>query len=349
MNLTLEPSSQDVLRDLLAQIPDYGSEFVGTFANHAPMVLVAQAQMGASGLQLRRFFTNYKDYKGLLPFKKSDLSIDEANWRGHLGERHHEDAYRRFFAMQLGQVGRAEVLHRWLPQLAPGVGASAFHALMRVAYAVLNDDDPEIVNGLAYWCACWLQMPAATGTPPLSRQPGAVLVHAGSIPAMKGQPVHALIWQNMHQSFELPGFETAGDWLAIDDDTLKRCAGDALALFAATQDFCALHAVTGLHWIRVLAPFHDATPEMVRYFWAGIGGLMNEMGYPSLPSPDAVEIWRALPCPEWPDIFAAACQSFDEHDLSIVFTCCQEEAIYGDPLYRRAAARRLGMIGDMTA
>lgn len=349
MDTPLNPSSREVLRDLLSEMPGYGSEFVGTFANHAPMVLVAQARMGASGYQLRRFFENYKGYKGLLPFKPSLLSIDEANWRDHLGERQHEDAYRRFFADEFRCRGRAELLHRWLPLLAPGVGSSAFHALMRVAYAVLNDDDTEVVNGLAYWCACWLQMPMPTGAQPLSSEPGEVLVHAGSVPAAKGQPIHALIWQNMQQSFALPGFETAGDWLAIDEDTMARCANAALSLFAATQDFCALHAVTGLHWIRVLAPFHEATSEMVRYFWAGVGALMNEMGYPSLPAPEAVQAWRDLPCPSWPEIFAAACQSFDEHDLSLVFSCSQEEAAYGDPLYRRAAARRLGMIKEMVA
>jgi len=337
------------LDGLLAEMPSLGSEFALTFANHAPMVLVAQARMGGSPAQMRRFFDFYHGYKQLLPFSECDFDIATADWQAHLGNRAAEGAYRRLFQAEFARKGRAAVLAEWLPRLAPGIGASAFHGLMRTAYGVIDDNDAEIILGLAYWCASWLTMPGATGAAPLSADPAAILVHAGAIPAMHGQPVHALIWHNMRQSFALPGFETAGDWLEIDDTALARCAAASIALFAATQDFCALHAVTGMHWIRVLAPFHDATPEMVRRFWAGVAALMNEMRYPALPSPETLDRWRALPCPDWPEIFAAACQSLDEHDLSLSFTASQEEAVYGDPLYRRAAARRVGLIPEMTA
>jgi hypothetical protein len=344
-----QSDSQSALNTLLLDLRNYGSEFVGTFANHAPMVLVAQQRMGSSAGQLQRFLSHYGAYKGLLPFQHSALDIDTDNWSDFLGERQHEDAYRRFFAGELARMDLSGLLRRWLPKLAPGLGSSAFHALMRTAYALINDDEDEVVYSLAYWCACWLDMPTPTHAAPLARDPAAVLIHAGSLPAAKGQPVHDLIWQNMRQSFALPGFEAAADWLVIDDSVLERCAASAIALFAATQDFCALHAVTGLHWIRVLQPWHDATDEMVRYFWAGIAGLMNEMRFPVPPSAEAVARWRALPCPDWPEIFAVACQSFDEHDLSLTFSCAQEEEAYHDPLYRRAAARRLGMIPEMKA
>jgi hypothetical protein len=349
MDANATPDSQAVLGALLLDLRSYGSEFVGTFANHAPMVLVAQQRMGATGDQLRRFLSHYDAYKGLLPFRDSTLEINADNWSDFLGQREHEAAYRRFFAAELSTKGLAGLLQQWLPRLAPGLGSSAFHALMRTAYALINDDEDEVVLSLAYWCACWLEMPTVTNTPPLSADPSTVLVHAGSLPSAKGQPVHDLIWQNMRQSFSLAGFETASDWLAIDHTVLERCASAAIALFAATQDFCALHAVTGLHWIRVLQPWHNATDEMVRYFWAGVAGLMNEMRFPVPPLPDTLERWRSLPCPEWPEIFQAACQSFDEHDLSLTFSCAQEEAACHDPLYRRAAARRLGMIPEMKA
>ncbi|HEY0124259.1 MAG TPA: questin oxidase family protein [Rhizobium sp.] len=349
MEACAQSDSQSTLRALLFDLRNSGSEFAGTFANHAPMVLVAQQRMGASGDQLRRFLAHYDAYKGLLPFKDSAIGIDAGNWSHFLGQREHEGAYRRFFAAERSAMGLAGLLRHWLPKLAPGLGSSAFHALMRTAYALLNDDEDEVVLSLAYWCACWLDMPARTNAPSISSDPSAILVYAGSLPTAKGQPVHDLIWQNMRQSFALPGFETASDWLAIDNSALERCASAAIALFAATQDFCALHAVTGLHWIRVLQPWHDATDEMVRYFWAGIAALMNEMQFPVPPSAEALERWRTLPCPDWPDIFAAACQSFDEHDLSLTFSCAQEEETYHEPLYRRAAARRLGMIPEMKA
>ena len=48
---------------LLAEMPDWGSEFDRTFANHAPMVLTALARIGGSPQQMRRFFDHYRSYK----------------------------------------------------------------------------------------------------------------------------------------------------------------------------------------------------------------------------------------------------------------------------------------------
>lgn len=344
----IRADSQPVLSSLMASMPSYASELDGTFANHTPMVLVAAARLGASPTQMLAFANHYAATKKTLSFQDSAAVVTVSNWRTMLGMREHEGAYRRFFALQQELHGTDVLLRDWLPLLAPGVGASAFHALMRTAYAVLNEDDVETVNGLAYWCATWLPMPASRTGPCISADPALVLLHAGALPGMRGLPVHDLLWKNMRQSFELESFKSASDWLVVDDTTLIRCAGSAIALFAATQDFCALHAVTGLHWIRMLQPFNPATQEAVRYFWAGIAGLMNEMGYPRLPSSSALNRWRAQSCPDWHQILDAACRSFDEHDLSLVFTCWQEELCYGDPLYRRAAARRLGMISEMT-
>lgn len=347
MNVSVDPEHSNMLRLLTQEMANFGSEFAGTFANHAPMVIIALARLGGGDEQMQRFVKHYSTYKSLQPFHDDQGEIKEENWREFLGARGREGSYRRFFQAQLQVHGRDKLLDHWLPLLSRGVGASAFHALMRVAYAILNNDDYEIVNGLAYWCACWLEMPSFTGTVSISSDPVEVLKHAGAIPAMRGQYVHDLIWKNMRQSFRLPGFETAADWLLLDDSILERCASAAIALFAATQDFCALHAVTGLHWIRILKPWNSATNEMVGYFWAGVCGLMNEMDYPTFPSAKTLDRWRSLPCPEWSEIFAAARQSFDEHDLSLVFTCSQEAEIYQDPLYRLAAARRVGMIAEM--
>ncbi len=343
----MQPLVQKTLDELLDRMPHYGSEFAGTYANHAPMVLLALARLGGSSDRLERFFSFYDESKQLLPFATSKVVIDADNWRDHLGDRSAEEAYRTFFSTQLADHGRDQMLARWLPRLAPGIGASAFHALMRAAYSVIGGRHTESVNALAYWCATWLAMPVTTGTPPISGNPVTVLLHAAALPSTRTLTIKDLIWQNMQDAFALPDFSSAGDWFEAGDDALADCASAALTLFAATQDFCALHALTGLHWIRVLEPYHDATPQMVRHFWTGVVALMNKMEYPSLPAAHSVDAWRSLPCPDWEEIFACASQSLDEHDLSLVFSCSQEEKIYGDPLYRRVAARRLALIPEM--
>lgn len=340
--------SSDAMRDeLMLSMPDYASEFGGTFANHAPMVLVALERMGGTPADMKRFFDFYRDFKKLPPFGKCGSEIGPDDWARYLGQRDFEPAYRRFFHGELARQGREAMLAEWLPRLAPGVGASAFHALMRAAYAIIQDEDLEVANALAYWCATWLQMPDQRGGAAISDNPVDVLRHVSGIASLREQPKCDLLWHAMSLSFGLPEFEGAGDWLALDEGTMPRCAEASLALFCATQDFAALHAVTGLHWIRVLAPYHDATALMTGYFWSGVAGLMGAMGMPVPPSGDSVAAWRDLPCPGWDMIFRAARQSLDEHDLSLTFSCAQEEAHYGDPLYRRAAARRLGLIPEM--
>lgn len=85
---------------------------------------------------------------------------------------------------------------------------------------------------------------------------------------------------------------------------------------------------------------------MLRVFWQAIAALMPEMGFPVLPDEATVERWRRIHAPGWDEIHAAAATSFDEHDISFAFSAFEEMTVYGDPLYRVAAARRLGLIGE---
>ena len=88
---------------------------------------------------------------------------------------------------------------------------------------------------------------------------------------------------------------------------------------------------------------------MLRHFWQGIAGLVGELGFPRLPDAAVVEGWRRLPAPDWPLLQAAARASFDEHDISLAFSAYEEAQVYGDPLYRVAMARRLGLIAEHRA
>ena len=54
--------------------------------------------------------------------------------------------------------------------------------------------------------------------------------------------------------------------------------------------------------------------------------------------------WRRRPCPDWPEIAAAAVRSDDEHDLSLVFSAREEQREFGDRLYQVVAARRMQLI-----
>lgn len=336
------------LDPIMSEMLTYGSEFAKTYANHAPMVLVALERIGGSTDRLRDFFDHYRDYKKLLPFGSIGEPVTAGNWETAIGERSREPDLRIFFASEIAAHGVEKTLNTYLPRLAPGVGASAFHALMRLAYALIREDETDVAVALAYWTATYLEMPPATGAAPITDDPAEVLARVSDIKALHGQPILELLWQNMDQAGRTPDFVPVVDWLEIGPDTTRKMALASIALFAATQEFAALHAVTGMHWLRIVLPYCPTPDVMLRHFWQCIASLLGEMRFPALPDAETLERWRQLPVPSWDEIKAAAAKSYDEHDISIAFSASEEMKVYGDPLYQLAAARRVGLIPDYT-
>ena len=104
------------------------------------------------------------------------------------------------------------------------------------------------------------------------------------------------------------------------------------------------HAVTGAHWLRLMAPLTPDPAIALRPFWQAIAALVPKIGFPETPSVDELAHWRRMRLPDWPEIFAEAVTHDDEHDLSLAFSAGEEFKHYGDPLYAYVAARRLNMI-----
>ena len=147
------------------------------------------------------------------------------------------------------------------------------------------------------------------------------------------EPERDLLWHFMRAIAEKPEFVPVVDMLAIGPETHDRVARCSLALYAATLDFCALHAVTGTHWLRLMAPRTPDAATPLRYFWQAIASLVPKIGFPVLPSADELEAWRRMPLPDWPEIYREAVKRDDEHDLSLSFSAGEEFKHYGDPLY----------------
>ena len=344
--LSLSPEVADVL----AQMSAYGSENAGTFSNHAPMALTALAAIGGDAAQLRRFFAYYRDYKALKPFAAPQTALTRADWTEARGVRAREPDLRAFFTREVAAEGVASTLQTYLLALAPGVAASAFHGLMRLAYALLRESADDVAIALGYWAATYFELRPATGAPPSTDDPAQVLARAMTIAPLHALKLHELLWHNMRDAAAVAEFAPVVDWLHIDDATLGKMAATGLAVFAATQHFAALHIVTGVHWLRIVEPYADRATfyRLLRHFWQGIAGLVGELGFPALPDAATLQRWRSLPAPDWPALQAAAAESFDEHDISLAYSAQAEFQHYGDPLYRVALARRLAMIADFS-
>ncbi len=337
----------DRLDDLLADARTDSVEFPYLLANHVPMILVAMRRLGSDDARLAEWLAMYRRVKGLVPMPPRVAPIARADWQAHIGDRSREADYRDLMVEEVRRLGIDGAIKTYVPTLIPGIGASALHCLMRLAYGVLRQDPDEVGTAIGYWCATFLRMPLPTGAAPSTDDPGAVLAAACAIPDMHAlEPETDLLWHTIRAAGEAPGFAPVVDLLEIRSDGLGRLAATSLALFAATMDFSALHAVTGTHWARLVSPHLEPAdrPRLMRHFWQIIASLVPKIGFPALPSPEAVEAWRQLPAPGWDEIAAAAVASDDEHDISLVFSAREEEKIYGDPLYRVVAARRVNLI-----
>jgi Questin oxidase-like len=232
-----------------------------------------------------------------------------------------------------------------LPEFMLGMAASATHAFMRMAYATMTDSDEETGVSLAYWAATYLSLGPSRGLPPSTDDPAQVLAFMhGPTSFRHVEPERDLLWNFMRAVSEKPEFARVVDMLAIGPETHDRVARCSIALYAATLDFCALHAVTGTHWLRLIAPRTPDAATPLRYFWQAIASLVPKIGLPTLPSADELEAWRRVRLPDWPEIYREAIAREDEHDLSLTFSAGDEFKQYGDRLYQYAAAKRLSLV-----
>ncbi len=319
-------------------------EFGPTLSNHLPMVLVALRRLGASPARLASFADTYRAANRLRAFRPPVAPITWANWSAHLGDRSREADFRDFFLGQLAALGVDELERRALPTLLPGIAGSALHALMRLAYGHLTDAPTEIATSLAYWATAYLPLPRGEAVADTA-DPAAILERLRARPHLtRIEPETDLLWHAMRAVGADPGFTAELDRLDADRDSLPRFAAAALALFAGAMDFCALHALTSMHWLRLLPPDRFDRGAALRHLFRALAAVYPKMGMPVPPSPAELDALRHAPCPDWADIAATAIASDDEHDHSLVFSAREEEAFWGDPLYRRVAARRMGML-----
>ncbi len=339
------PATRHGLERAVAWSRQWSAEFPFFLANHLPMVLVALHRMGASDERLEAYCQIYHRQNGLVPVPEPTSKITRDNWRDFLGEREREGDYRAFFAGEVARLGATPAAVHYLPQLMPGIAASALHAFMRMAYATMTLSDEETGVALGYWAATHLSLGGSQGRAPTTDDPVQVFAFMSGPPTFRQvETERDLLWHFMRAIALKPEFGPVVDLLAIGPETHDRVARCSLALYAATLDFCALHAVTGTHWLRLIAPRTPDRAAPLRYFWQAIASLVPKIGFPVLPSEDQLEALRRMPLPDWPEIHREAIKRDDEHDLSLSFSAGEEFKHYGDPLYTYSAAKRLNLV-----
>lgn len=338
-------SGESTLERLLDETRGFSAEFPLFLANHQPMMLVALERLGASDRRLEEWFEIYRDVNRLVAQPPPVAKIGRADWRSYLGDRSRERDYRDFFTGEVARRGIGPAAAAYLPTLTPGIAGSALHAFMRLSYGVMRNDSAEVGAALGYWSAVYLELCLTSGARPVTGDPAEVLLSMKAVEAFRHvEPELDLLWHFMREVAKKAEFRGVVDQLRIGPDSLRRVSEASLVLYAGTMDFCALHALTGSHWLRILWPVVPDPDLALRYFWQAIAALYPKIGFPDVPSAEQLEEWRHAPAPDWPEIKAAAIACDDEHDISLTFSAFEEWKFYDDPLYRFAAARRVRLI-----
>jgi hypothetical protein len=318
------------LRTLLDEGLQFDAEYRGKLSNHLPMALVALARLGADEQRLAAFAAGYARRLHAAPAAQPWPAGDA--WQGRFGDPRAWPIYRGLFDEWLDDEGAPAVLAQALPPLLRGVGAAAFHGLIRTAYAVAAGHSHGLADGLAYWACRWFALGAGPGSG-TEADPAVVLARLGM-----ARPRQPMIAERMLQVAQQPRFRRVAGALRIDPDaSLERLATMAARLYADSGDFTVLHLVTSAHAMRVLLPWLEAdeAAAALGHYWLAYAAGHAASGLGAAAAPPAPP---APPLP-WPDIVARAIASDDDHVAKLVDSCREQERSYGGTVWREAATR----------
>jgi hypothetical protein len=321
------------MNDLHAQLDSasaYDAEYGHNLANHLPMTLTALQRLGASAQQRDGFTQRYAQAHQLHAAPPIQAWPAGEPWRERLGDPAAWPAYRGLFREWIGHEGEHGVLAQVLPWLMPGVGAAAFHGLLRVSYALAASHSSEVADGLAYWACRWFDCgAAAVGA---SAQDPAELVtglHIRTAP-------RNLIAERMALVVATPAFRTAMKrWTVNATDTVPAIARLAAEHYAASGHFTLLHVLTSAQAMHVLLPWldeRDRDQAVACYAAAGAAAWISATPRPAMPS-EALHWSQIVEC------VLGGAKRDDEHAVKCVDAAREWDRIEPHPRWLAAATR----------
>jgi hypothetical protein len=328
--MSWEPSAALLARLSAAARHDF--EYARGLSNHLPMALASLARLGADEARLEAFEAAAAARLQPAPPPRPWPAGDP--WRGRLGRRAAAPAYRGLFAEWIAHEGASDVLAQVLPGLWPGVGAAAFHGLIRTASGVRCGHAGEVAEGLAYWACRYLplgELPEPARSPGRGITDPVVLLRR----LRAAHSTRRLIFERMREAASDGTVNAVVARLVVTEDTPRALARAAAQACAGSGDFTALHLVTATHAMRVLARFVDEPLAGWRWFWQAYAHAVVAAGLQRQPT---------APLHSWSHLEQAALASDDEHLIKLVDSCREEERAWagpGETLWRAAASQVL--------
>lgn len=311
--------------------------------NDQPMALTALQALGGNAAQLQALADRHGALLPPAPPPEAWPAGDA--WAGRFGDIRAWPAYRSLFRQWLLHEGAADMLPQVLPQLMPGCSGAAFGGLVRTAQGLRAGHAGEIADGLAYWASRWQGLgPVPVPAPARQAAPDLLTALRAARRALGAQavPTQTLIAERMASVAAWPGFAAACARVPLGPDLPAAVAALAAHLVVRHPDFTAGHLVIAARAVVRLRPFFDEADALFGAFAQAALAAVLSTGAP-LPA-DLGRHEADLPAPPpWAQLLRRARLSSDAHVLQLVDACREHEAALGGTVWRRAAARALGL------
>jgi len=257
----MNPADYSALDETLEIMAPIGPDLNNGLSNHAPMAIEAMCAMGRSEAVMP-WFDRYRRWLAPRPARVVRLTDD--NWHAALGDVRRTEDWSRFFQFELENRPWPEALDTWAARLAPGLMAAATHGVIRTGdatRALAREGTParrrELADGLAYWAADYMPLPASRRASARA-MPSEAIARVQMIPpdvrrGKRGALSDALARLDSLEPFKetLDAVDPAGDAGAFISDLTATFARVFLANAHDTYTTIAfVHAVTGPSAIR---------------------------------------------------------------------------------------------------
>ncbi|AEK60077.1 questin oxidase family protein [Collimonas fungivorans] len=340
---------EPTLHRLLDANARFASDGKGT-TNHCPMALCALAGMGAQPERLQEFFDMW-ERRFAVPARPAVNAVSRETWLACLGDASAFSALREYFEEWIWSAGADAVLEQVLGKIPFAPASGAFHALIRLAYGLEAQHLSEIAAGLAALVCGNLHID--TGS---HRRAPAASVNQGL--AILSRALHGTVFTGgmivarLRAVADYPLFYAVLPAAPAQPQLLDDMARAVIALYWQTNNFTALHIVTGLHAARrVLSHLPAALVQrLLPELWVALCAAYVSIGAPPLATSNATlddEETLADSPDTWQDLFTTAIASDDDHVIKMVYTCYCENLRAPSPLYLAAATRRAGRMFQM--
>jgi Questin oxidase-like len=347
----MNPADYSALDETLEIMAPMGPDLSNGFSNHAPMAIEAMCAMGRADAVMP-WFESYRH--SLVPRHMRVARLTNDNWRSALGDLRRTEDWFEFFRNEFEEHPWQSVLDDWAARLAPGLMAAATHGVIRTGHAtraLAREDTParrrELADGLAYWAADYLPLPAIRHTGARAK-PSDAIARVQMIPLETrrnfGALTDALAQLDSFPPFNdtLDAVDTTGDPSAFLSDLSATFARVFLANAHDTYTTIAfVHAVTGPSALRPILPFlGDKTAHAaLAYAWQTAAAMYATFGTRAdLSHLDEVKVGN-------PDeLIERAIECGDEHAIKFTEVCLREHALKPDRAFLAAPVHAIRML-----